>query len=174
MPYEQTLETDLTYRKADLSDFDKLKFLGKESYAEFSEVLTAENWDKMNSFLESDIELIKLIDQSVVFVCQRESNIVGMIYFIPSGNPTELFQKNWSYIRFLGVNTKFRGNGIGKKLTELCIEYAKETNEKNIALHTSEFMNSARTIYEKKGFQKIKEIRYLGKRYWIYLLNLNH
>ena len=87
-----------------------------------------------------------------------------MIYIVPSGNPTELFKEDWSYIRFLGVNTKYRGNGIGKKLTDLCLEYAKETNEKYIALHTSEFMDSARAIYEKRGFTKTEEIEYLGKK----------
>jgi len=167
------MRTDLTYRKANLSDFDKLKSLGKESYSEFSEVLTNDNWMKMNSFLENDDNLNKLINQSTVYVCEKESDIIGMIYLVPSGNPTELFQKNWSYIRFLGVNTKFRGNGIGKKLTDLCLKYAKETNEKHIALHTSDFMNSARAIYEKKGFKKTEEIEFLGKRYWIYLFELN-
>ena len=166
------LKTKLSYRKADLSDFDGLKSLGKESCTEFSEVLTTENWNKMNSYLESDEGLTKLIKQSRVYVCEKESTIIGMIYLVPSGNPTEFFEENWSYIRFLGVNTRFRGNGIGKKLTELCIEYAKETNERYIALHTSEFMDAARAIYEKRGFIKIKEIQYLGKKYWIYLLNL--
>ncbi len=166
-------KTELKYRKASLLDFDKLKDLGKESYAEFSKVLTKENWNKMNSFLQSDIGLTKLIEQSIVYVCEKESEIIGMIYLVPSGNPTELFQENWSYIRFLGVHTHFRGNGIGKKLTELSIEYAKENNEKHIALHTSEFMDSARSIYEKRGFRKTKEIEYLGKRYWVYLLNIN-
>lgn len=167
------MKANLIYRKANSSDFGKLKSLGIESYSEFSKVLTNTNWNKMNSFLESNDSLTNLINQSTVFVCEKESEIIGMIYLVPSGNPTELFQENWSYIRFLGVNTKFRGNGIGKKLTDLCMEYAKETNEKFISLHTSEFMDSARAIYEKKGFEKIKEIKYLGKKYWIYLYELN-
>lgn len=167
------MRIELKYRKANLSDFDKLKSLGIESYSEFSSVLTPKNWNRMNSFLESDDNLLQLIQQSTVFVCEKESDIIGMIYLVPNGNPTELFQENWSYIRFLGVNTKFRGNGIGKKLTDLCMEYAVENNEKHIALHTSEFMDSARAIYEKRGFRKTKEIEYLGKRYWIYLLDLN-
>jgi ribosomal protein S18 acetylase RimI-like enzyme len=96
-----------------------------------------------------------------------------MIYLVPRGNPTELFQDNLTYIRFLGVNTLFRGIGIGKKLTDLCMEYAKETNKKYIALLSSEFIDSARAIYEKRGFIKTKEIEYLGKRYWIYLFDLN-
>ncbi|WP_219008690.1 GNAT family N-acetyltransferase [Aquimarina litoralis] len=167
------MKTELAYRKADLSDFDNLKSLGKESYSEFSKVLTKENWSKMNAALQSDKGLIHLIQQSTVYVCEMKSDLVGMIYLVPSGNPTELFQENWSYIRFLGVQKKFRGNGIGKKLTELCIEHAKENNETYVALHTSEFMNAARAIYEKRGFKKTKEIQYLGKRYWIYLLDLN-
>lgn len=162
-----------TYRKAKKSDFDQLKSLGIESYSEFSKVLTRENWNTMNSFLESDENLTNLINQSIVFVCETKFKIVGMIYLVPSGNPTELFQEDWSYIRFLGVNTKFRGNGIGKKLTDLCMKYAKENNEQYIALHTSEFMDSARAIYEKRGFRKTKEIQYLGKKYWIYLLELD-
>lgn len=166
------MKTELKYRKASLADVDKLKALGIESYSEFSKVLTNTNWNKMNSFLESDANLIRLIHQSTVFVCEKGSDIIGMIYLVPSGNPTELFQENWSYIRFLGVNTKFRGNGIGKKLTDLCMEYAKETNEKYVALHTSEFMDAARAIYEKRGFKKTKEIEYLGKKYWIYLIEL--
>jgi ribosomal protein S18 acetylase RimI-like enzyme len=167
------MNRDYIYRKADFSDFDKLKALGKESYSEFSKVLTDTNWDKMNSFLENDELLNKLINQSIVFVCENRSELIGMIYLVPSGNATELFDEKWSYIRFLGVNTKHRGNGIGKKLTDLCLDYANETKEKYVALHTSEFMDSARDIYEKKGFVKSQEIEFLGKRYWIYLLNLN-
>jgi ribosomal protein S18 acetylase RimI-like enzyme len=167
------LKTKLHYRRADLSDFSKLKALGKESYAEFSKVLSTENWNKMNAYLEGDIGLTKLIEQSVVFVCEKGSEIIGMIYLVPSGNPTELFRENWSYIRFLGVHTHFRGKGIGKKLTQLCIDYAISTNESFIALHTAAFMNSARAIYEKRGFSRTKEIAYLGKKYWIYLLDLN-
>lgn len=155
------------------TDFNQLKTLGIESYSEFSKVLTTTNWNKMNSFLESSENLTKLIEQSTVFVCEYSTEIIGMIYLVPSGNPTELFQKDWSYIRFLGVKTNFRGNGIGKKLTVLCIEYAKETKEKYMALHTSEFMDAARTIYEKRGFRRTKEIEYLGKRYWIYLFDIS-
>ena len=166
------MNSNLKYRIASISDFEQLKSLGIESYSEFSEVLTNTNWDKMNSFLKSNENLTILIDQSTVFVCEYKSDIVGMIYLVPKGNPTELFQENWSYIRFLGVNTEFRGKGIGKKLTDLCLEYAKENKEKHIALHTSEFMDPARAIYENIGFRKTKEIEYLGKKYWIYLFDL--
>ena len=164
--------TELTYRQSTIADFQQLKSLGMESYAEFSKVLTEENWAKMNSFLQSDQNLTNLINLSTVFVCEHQAKIVGMIYLVPSGNPTEFFKKEWSYIRFLGVHTKYRGLKIGKKLTEMCIAAAKKNKEKHIALHSSEFMNSARAIYEKQGFKIVKEVEYLGKQYYIYMLNV--
>jgi len=43
-----------------------------------------------------------------------------------------------------------------------------------MALHTSEMMRSARHIYEKIGFNILKEIEpRLGVKYWLYTLELN-
>ncbi len=53
------------------------------------------------------------------------------------------------------------------------IDFAKATNEKTIALHTSEFMGTAIHIYESLGFKIEKELESLfGKRYWIYKLDI--
>ncbi|MEL6989906.1 MAG: GNAT family N-acetyltransferase, partial [Bacteroidota bacterium] len=66
-----------------------------------------------------------------------------------------------------------QGKGIGKMLTQQCIDYSRSNGEKVIALHTSEFMDAARNIYEKMGFKKEKELdRLFGKRYWLYLMEL--
>ena len=73
----------------------------------------------------------------------------------------------------VGVHPDFRGKGIGKKLTCMCIDDARENGEKIIGLHTSEVMDSARHIYESLGFTVYKEIdRIFGVRYWLYKMNL--
>ena len=94
-----------------------------------------------------------------------------MAFLVPKGNPTIIFQADWSYIRMVGVNPNFACKGIGKRLTQMCIDFAKNSNEAVIALHTSEFMNAARHIYESLGFKRSRELdsRY-GKRYWLYKL----
>lgn len=79
-----------------------------------------------------------------------------MAFIVPSGKQQDIFEKEWSVIRFVTVNSAFGGQGIRKKLTELCIEQAKRSNEKTIALHTSEMMHSARHIYESYGFRILK------------------
>ncbi|WP_106793950.1 GNAT family N-acetyltransferase [Aquimarina sp. Aq78] len=166
------MSKDLKYRVADINDLEGLRQLGKISYAEFSNILSTENWNTLSAILESEENVLNLIEISKIFICEIDSDIAGMIYFIPNGNPTELYESDWCYIRFLGVDPKYRGLGIGKELVDFCIRYAKKSEEKIIALHTSEFMNAARIMYEKKGFKRIKEIERLGKKYWVYTMRL--
>lgn len=160
------------YREAGIKDLEKLHHLGKLSYTEFSKDLTPENWKVLCDIIQNKDTIKNLIQIGKVFVCEIREEIVGMIYFIPSGNPTELYQENWCYIRFLGVDPKYRSLGIAKELVDSCLRYAKKSGEKIIALHTSEFMNSARIMYEKIGFIKTKEIKRLGRRYWVYKMKL--
>lgn len=164
----------MRYRIATLQDKARLQDLGLNSYGQFKNILTEENWSKLNSFLTNEKSYSDLLSNSKCFVCETNDEIIGMAYIIPKGNPTEIFQTDWSYIRMVGVNTEFEGKGIGKKLIQMCIDFAVETNENIIALHTSEFMNAARHIYENIGFKQIKELEpRLGKKYWLYILDLN-
>jgi ribosomal protein S18 acetylase RimI-like enzyme len=74
----------------------------------------------------------------------------------------------------VGVDPGHRGKGIAKRLTQLCVAYAKQSNEKIVGLHTSEKMDDARHIYEAIGFRIYKEIDPIyGMRYWLYKLQLS-
>ena len=161
------------YREASLNDKDQLKNLGIISYGQFSDVLGPENWTILNNFLNDEEKLIELMSISKCYVCVHQNKIIGMAHIIPSGNPWHFFKAEWSYIRMVGVDPEFGGKGIAKQLTSMCIEFAKNKNEKVIALHTSEFMDAARHIYENLGFEKVEELekRY-NKRYWLYMLYL--
>ena len=73
----------------------------------------------------------------------------------------------------VGVHPTYTGRGIARKLTGMCIDKARELNENVITLHTSEFMDAARHIYESLGFTVLKELApRLGKKYWLYTLDL--
>jgi ribosomal protein S18 acetylase RimI-like enzyme len=164
---------ELLYRGANPNDEEQLKKLALISYGQFKNDLTEENWDKLKAHITGEHLFSHLLKTSAGFVCEHKNEIIGMAFLVPKGNPTEIFEAEWSYIRMVGVNPDFAGNEIGKQLTKRCIDFAKRSNEKVIALHTSEYMNAARHIYEHLGFKQIKELepRY-GKRYWIYKLEL--
>jgi ribosomal protein S18 acetylase RimI-like enzyme len=164
----------MNYRQGNTTDLINLKELVTNAWQQFQKELTVENWQTLYSKISNDQTFIDLLATSHCFVCETEHNeIVGMAFIVPSGNQHDIFEKEWAVIRFVTVNPAFGGQGIGKKLTEMCIELAKKNNEKVIALHTSEIMHSARHIYESYGFRILKEIEpRLGKKYWLYTLEI--
>ena len=166
---------NITYRYGTKNDLPKLKNLAVNSWGQFQPKLTPENWKKLLDNLSSDATYIELLDKSVCFVgTTNEDEIVGMAFIVPRGNPSDIYDNDWCYIRFVTVDPNFEGQGIGRKLTNLCIDTARKNNETVIALHTSELMDKARHIYESLGFKVLREIdQRLGKRYWLYKLNLN-
>lgn len=165
---------NVKYRHGTKIDLTKLKDLAVNSWGQFQPKLTTENWKKLFDNLSNDITFSELLDKSISFVCTTDNDeIVGMVFLVPKGNPTDVYDKDWCYIRLLTAAPNFGGQGIGRKLTTLCIDAARQNNEKVIALHTSEFMDAARHIYESLGFRILKEIdQRFGKRYWLYKLDL--
>ncbi|MEL6252257.1 MAG: GNAT family N-acetyltransferase [Bacteroidota bacterium] len=162
-----------TYRKGSNSDSEALRKLAMISYGQFEEVLSEKNWSILNKNLSSVDAYSSMLKIAHCFLCESEGSIIGVAYLVPSGNPTEIFDTHWSYIRMVGVDPGFRGKGIARKLTKMCIAYAKQSKEEIIALHTSEFMNAARHLYESLGFERIKELNPIfGKRYWLYQMKL--
>ena len=164
---------DFTYREGRLEDREQLKRLGILAYSPFSAVLTPENGAKLNAVLHDEQKLAELMNQSKCFVCVGTEAIIGMAYIVPNGHPQGVFKADWSYIRMVGVHPEYQGRGIAKTLIGMCIDFARQTNEQTIALHTSEFMDAARHIYEGLGFKVLREIEPIfGKKYWLYTLEL--
>lgn len=157
-------------RNGNIQDLNSVKQLAQNTWKQFENNLTNKNWKKLSSILSNEKVYKDLLLNSISFVCENETReMIGMSFLVTSGNPTEIYNNEQCYIRFVTVSEKYKGLKIGQKLTEECIEFAKNSGEKKIALHTSEFMDKARHIYEKLGFKIIKEIEHrYGKKYWLY------
>jgi ribosomal protein S18 acetylase RimI-like enzyme len=166
------IQAESTYRKGGLKDLKKIQNLTLLAYGQFKNIITKENWQEWEEKFNNESTYTQLFDVGTCFVCDRKDEIAGVAFIIPKGNPYKWFDANWSYIRLVGVNPKSAGIGIGRKLTELCIEEARKNGENTIALHTSEFQDAARHIYESLGFQKLKEFELFEKKYWIYTISL--
>lgn len=164
---------EFTYRTGTIKDKAELQQLAIVAYSPFSTLMTAENANKLITGLNDEEKMISLINNSKCFICIDQNKIIGMAFIVPHGNPWQVFKTEWSYIRMVAVHPDYRGKGIAKQLTNMCITFAKDTHETTIALHTSEFMDDARHIYESIGFKKLQEIEPIfGKKYWLYLLDL--
>ena len=164
---------NLTYRTGNIPDKEQLKKVGLASFGAYLPILEPQYQEMLMQSLGNEEKLELLMSASTAFVCEDNSEIVGVAYLVPNGNPWDIFEAEWAYIRMVGVLPAYQGQGIAKTLTQMCLDQAKSTGEKIIALHTSEFMDAARHIYESLGFTVLKEIapRY-GKKYWLYTLNI--
>lgn len=164
---------NLTLRAASASDVNQLLALGLVSFGIHRTVLTEDNWLKLQNGLSDECRYIDLLSKAKCFVCENDSTIVGMAFLVSQGNPTEVFAADWCYLRMVGVSPEYSGQGIARRLTQMCLDYARSTNEKTVALHTAEFMDAARHIYESLGFIRVREIPSMfGKKYWLYRLDL--
>lgn len=161
-----------TYRAAVSEDQSALKDLCLISYGRYKELL-GENWKGMEANILNDTMYEKLLQSSSGFVCEKGNELAGMVFLIPSGNPTELFAADCCYIRLLGVDPAHKGNGIGRNLMQMCIDAARKAGEKTMLLHTAEFQNTARNMYEQMGFELQREVGpFYGKTYFLYRLLL--
>lgn len=159
----------LYYRAANTTDIDKLISLGIIAYGQYRPYMSEEEWRSMLTSLQSGDMYTDLLGKGKGIVCVDGEDIIGMAFLIYHGNPWSFYPAEWSYIRMVGANPAYKGAGIGKQLTQLCIEEAVTTGEQVIALHTSERMHAARHIYESLGFKIDRELPVkFGMKYWLY------
>lgn len=167
-------KNDFHYRIGDVNDLDQISALAFLSWKQYESILTPANWNDLYSLLVNPKTYTDLLEISHCILCETsDKQIIGMAYLVPSGNPTDIYEEGWSYIRFVSVDPAYGGQKIGETLTAKCIQYAKDNGEKIVALHTSEMMGKAISIYENLGFKILRELEpRLGKRYWLYLLEV--
>ena len=63
-------------------------------------------------------------------------------------------------IRLLLVDPKARGLGLGARLIDECIRFARRAGYKKITLWTHSVLTAARHIYQKAGFKLMRTERH--------------
>jgi DNA-binding MarR family transcriptional regulator/GNAT superfamily N-acetyltransferase len=111
-------------------------------------------WDGTYEALAAEIvaQFIKNYDprRERAWVAEKDGERVGAV-FVARGSDQVV------RLRLLHVEQQARGLGIGKRLVEECIRFARQAGYQKMTLWTQSILQAARHIYKTAGFQVVNE-----------------
>jgi DNA-binding MarR family transcriptional regulator/N-acetylglutamate synthase-like GNAT family acetyltransferase len=84
------------------------------------------------------------------WIAEKDGEIVGSVFLVKKTEAT-------AKLRLLLVEPAARGLGIGKRLVDECLRFARRAGYRKIVLWTQSELPAARHLYQRAGFQRVQQ-----------------
>ena len=151
--------SDIEIRVAGAEAFEAARAILAAAYDEYASSFPPENW---TPYLQDILDLEGRSAESELLVAESDDGMLGCVSYFPPGSKAEYptdatsehWPEDWGAFRLLAVHPDARGAGVGRLLTDACIERARERGAPALGLHTTAPMSVARAMYERMGFER--------------------
>ena len=89
------------------------------------------------------------------WIAEKDAEVVGSVFLVQRSRTV-------AQLRLLIVDPAARGLGIGERLVDECVRFARATGYRRITLWTQSILLAARSIYAAKGFRLVAKHRHPG------------
>jgi GNAT superfamily N-acetyltransferase len=157
------MTASLEIREVLRDEYEQLGQLMVEVYSDLEGFPTPDEQPSYYEMLAQIGSLTEQEDTQVLVAISAEKEMVGgVVYFGDmaryGAGGTATAEKNASGIRLLGVDPRSRRAGVGKALTNTCIQLARDKGHSQVILHTTQAMQAAWDLYQKVGFERSPDL----------------